>query len=62
MLGYARKLDDNLVLDLRYRIAGFNGTTISRKFEDTLNNQYYLDTKVGLVLDNSFSVGLRYEF
>lgn len=64
MFGWTRKLDDKLVLDLRYRIAGFNGTTQTRKFEDKVvpPNQYYLDTKIGLVLDNSFSVGLRYEF
>ncbi len=62
MLGYTTKLDDNLVLDLRYRFAGFSGTKQTRHFETYDNNQYYLENKIGLILDNSISVGLRYEF
>jgi hypothetical protein len=62
MLGFSHKLDDNFVFDLRYRIAGFNGATIKRELEGGgLDGETY-ETKVGLVLDNSFSIGIRYEF
>ncbi|MDR2413255.1 MAG: hypothetical protein LBD50_03540 [Rickettsiales bacterium] len=62
MAGYVHKLDDNMVLDLRYRIAGFNGSKHTRNFEDLSSIQYYFESKIGLVLENSFSVALRYEF
>ncbi|MCM1294639.1 MAG: outer membrane beta-barrel protein [Muribaculaceae bacterium] len=61
MLGWATKLDDNLVLDLRYRLAGFNGVKQDISVvvdDDVLGAQ----AKVGLIWDNSISVGLRYEF
>lgn len=68
MLGWSHKLDDNFVIDLRYRLSGLNGGDQTRTF-----NLYSLDTgevvgsadfklKTGLVLDNSISIGLRYEF
>ena len=59
MLGYSHKLDDNLVLDLRYRLAGFYGTKQSRALPAPQN---YLENKIGLILDNSISIGIRYEF
>lgn len=59
MLGYAHKLDDNIVLDLRYRLAGFYGNKQRREMAAPLN---YFESKTGLVLDNSVSVGIRYEF
>ncbi|MBP5363756.1 MAG: hypothetical protein J6Y49_00185 [Alphaproteobacteria bacterium] len=68
MAGYSYKLDDNLVLDLRYRLAGFYGTTQKRTWVDdakiggTEVGGCYLKNKMGLVLSNSISVGLRYEF
>lgn len=58
MLGYSHELDYNLVLDLRYRLAAFNGTKQTR----TLDNGYEFENDIGLILDNSVSVGLRYEF
>lgn len=58
MLGYAHKLDDNLVVDFRYRLAGLNGTKQSRR----LDNGYDFENKIGLILDNSISIGIRYEF
>lgn len=57
-LGWSRKLDDNLVFDLRYRLAGLTGTKHTRR----LNNGYDYENKIGLILDNSLSMGLRYEF
>lgn len=58
MAGYSYKLDDNLVLDLRYRIAGFYGSTHELEYK----TNYYFKSKIGLVLDNSISLGIRYEF
>lgn len=58
MLGYTYKLDDNMVLDLRYRIAGLNGVKHKRE----MNSVNYFQSKTGLILDNSISIGLRYEF
>lgn len=62
MLGWTTQLDDSLVLDIRYRLAGFNGTKHTRHFETEDNSQYYFENKIGLILDNSISIGLRYEF
>ncbi len=58
MLGYSHKLDYNLVLDLRYRLAAFGADDQER----TLSDGYTFKNDIGLMLDNSFSVGLRYEF
>lgn len=58
MVGYVHELDYNLALDFRYRLAGFNGTEHDR----ISDYGYSFTNKVGLVLDNSVSVGLRYEF
>lgn len=59
MLGFAHRLDDNLVLDLRYRLAGFSGGTHTVEINNGFAN---FETKIGFVWDNSISVGLRYEF
>ncbi|MDE6570873.1 MAG: outer membrane beta-barrel protein [Alphaproteobacteria bacterium] len=66
MLGWAHKLDDNFTVDVRYRLAGFNGPKQTRHFESVdaagkIYNEYF-ENKVGFVLDNSISIGLRYEF
>lgn len=64
MAGYAYKLDDNLVLDLRYRLAGvFANSKQRRAWVDLSDSQpYYFENKIGMILDNSISIGLRYEF
>ncbi|MBR5625597.1 MAG: hypothetical protein IKW67_02345 [Alphaproteobacteria bacterium] len=62
MLGYSHKLDNNLVLDLRYRLSGFVGPEHKRKFIEGDGIEYDIKTDVGMVLDNSVSFGLRYEF
>ena len=66
-LGYAYQLDDNIVLDLRYRLAGITGVKHNRQFQvyDTVNDAYVLrdvTVKTGFIMDNSFSLGIRYEF
>lgn len=58
MAGWSHKLDDNIVLDLRYRLAGITGT----KHKLDMSNGYYVQSKANFILDNSISVGLRYEF
>ena len=68
MFGYAKELDYNLVLDIRYRLSGFYGGNQTRHFQyDTEDapgvwKDAYVENKIGLVLDNSISIGLRYEF
>ena len=59
MLGYSHKMDDNIILDLRYRFAGTWGTSQDRHYgaaNDMLTN------KIGFIMDNSISLGIRYEF
>lgn len=58
MLGYSHKLDYNLTLDIRYRLAGLMGT--EHKRIDTYG--YEFKNEIGLILDNSVSVGLKYNF
>ena len=60
MIGYSAKLDDNFVLDLRYRLAGFKGTTHNLMYET--NQIFNFQNDIGMILDSSVSVGLRYEF
>lgn len=62
MVGWTHTLDDNLVLDLRYRLAGMTGAEIKMNFQDTDDNTYWFKTKTGMILDNSLSLGIRYEF
>ena len=66
MLGYSHHLSSNVVLDLRYRLAAFNGPDISRGVEEfqIVGNPALESLKIDVktVWDNSFSIGVRYEF
>ncbi len=68
MFGWSHKLDDNLVVDLRYRLSGFWGHEQSRVFGDGVTagandiSGAELSNDIGFVLNNSISMGLRYEF
>lgn len=68
MVGYSHRLDYNLILDLRYRLAAFGGTEQERSFIDgsSVNGVDLTGVKftndIGLILDNSISLGIRYEF
>lgn len=53
MLGWSRPVNDKLSFDMRYRFATFTGS----KFDDL-----DVQIKIGLIMDNSLSVGLRYAF
>ena len=63
MLGYTYELDYNLTLDIRYRLAGLMGNEIERTFKYKVdNNTYNISSDTGLILDNSLSIGIRYNF
>ena len=55
MLGLSYRLRDNLDLDLRYRFAALSGDTLYMP-------DYGFKMKIGLITDNSISVGVRYAF
>ncbi|MBR1380423.1 MAG: porin family protein [Alphaproteobacteria bacterium] len=61
MVGYSHKLDDNFVLDLRYRLAGISGVKQTREIMDATDT-YDFQVKTGFIMDNSISLGIRYEF
>lgn len=62
MFGWTRALDDNLVVDLRYRLAGMTGTDLKVNFQDQKNVEHWFKSKTGMIMDNSVSLGIRYEF
>lgn len=68
MLGYSKNMGDNLFLDLRYRLSGFYAGSQTRyiqyinESEPNVVRDAFVENKIGFVLDNSFSIGLRYEF
>lgn len=62
MIGYAYDFDQHLTLDVRYRLAALNGTRHETTIIDASDNRYDFRNKIGLILDNSVSVGLRYRF
>ncbi len=53
MLGWTNKLNEKIDLNLRYKFAAFSGATLDYNG---------VSTKIGLITDNSVSVGIRYEF
>ena len=68
MVGYSYYLSKSLILDFRYRFSGFNGTSIKRGvtghsviINDSEVALQSLETKVGFVIDNTISLGLKYE-
>lgn len=63
MVGYSHKLDYNLTLDLRYRLSGLYGTEHNRTFIHKDDGETYsIGNKIGLMLDNAISLGIRYNF
>ena len=61
MLGYSYYMTERVALDLRYRLSGFYGPKWTRGVTGfgTLTE---LGVKTGLIWDNSFTVGVRFEF
>ncbi len=69
MAGYSYNLSKSVALDFRYRLSGFIGPKWTRNLVSDPKVQDVngvvlesLETKVGFVIDNSLSLGLRYEF
>ena len=64
MLGYALELGNDFVLDVRYRLSGMMGD--QHRFYPTElfdgSATFWVQNEIGFILDNSLSVGLRYEF
>ena len=65
-LGYMRQIDDNMFVDFRYRLSRLQG---SEKFGGTFwvdqggtNVESFLHVDSSSLLENAFSVGLRYNF
>lgn len=64
MLGYSYELDYNLVLDIRYRLSGMTGVDqriSDLEFPDDPKT-YWFQNDIDFILDNSISIGIRYEF
>lgn len=68
MAGYSYRLDYNLTLDLRYRLAMLWGTDQERVWKAGTDiggfdmSGIAFKNEIGLILDNSFSLGIRYQF
>ena len=64
MLGYAHELDYNLTLDIRYRLAAFQGMehNLDASAAGVANGLESFKNEIGLILDNSLSIGIRYNF
>lgn len=67
MAGYSYNLSKSVALDFRYRLAGFVGPKWTRNVLPGVTDKNgveleSLETRVGFTLDNSLSLGLRYEF
>ena len=62
MLGYSYELDYNLVLDIRYRLAGMTGVDQRIDFADNNDVPHWFQNDIDFILDNSISIGIRYEF
>ncbi len=64
MLGYAYELDDNLILDFRYRLSGMTG--LDQRINDIVldgeTGTHWFQNDIDFILDNSVSIGIRYEF
>lgn len=58
MFGWTYGLDDKIDLDVRYRFAMFHGGDVSVN----TGGGSYIKTEIGYVIDNSLSVGVRYNF
>ena len=62
MLGYSYELSDDLVLDIRYRLSGMTGVSQRVDMFITGENTHWFQNDIDFILDNSISIGIRYEF
>lgn len=56
--GYSHKLDTHIVLDLRYRLSGITGF----KQRVDLTDSEWFEVKGNTMMNNTFTLGMRYEF
>ncbi len=61
MAGYSHKLTESVSLDFRYRLSVLFGPDVKAE-GIAYSGQYWLKTDVDTILNNSFSIGLRYDF
>jgi opacity protein-like surface antigen len=62
-VGYAFNITDNVALDFRYRLSGFNVAGISRYFYQAgTENRFALTVKSDMLIENTLSAGVRYTF
>ena len=61
MAGYSHKIAERVSLDFRYRLSFMFGPDVKAEGISELG-EYWLKTDVDMILNNSFSVGLRYDF
>ena len=69
MAGFSYNLTDSVALDFRYRLSGFMGPELKRNLlagnpihDDNDVTLESVRVKTGFIMDNSLSIGLRYEF
>ena len=61
MLGYSVPLDENFTFDLRYRLSAITGGSHNVTWS-VGDKDFYLKNKIGVIMDNSITLGLRYGF
>lgn len=61
MAGYSHKISSRVSLDFRYRLSFMFGPDVKAE-GISYTGENWLKTDVDLILNNSFSVGLRYDF
>ncbi len=69
MVGYVYHMTDNVALDFRYRLSGYAGPKWSRgtvaglpPLAPGLDPLEEFEIKTGLIWDNAFTIGIRFEF
>lgn len=61
MAGYSHKLTESVSLDFRYRLSFLFGPDVKAEGV-AYSGGYWLKTDVDMIINNSFSVGVRYDF
>ncbi len=61
MVGYSTNVADDIYVDLRYRLSGFNGTKMSQYFVYE-TEQGNLQVEGSFIMENTVSAGIRYKF
>jgi hypothetical protein len=62
MLGVSLPIAEQFYLDIRYRLSAYDAGENTRQWQDTNNVVHDFTSETGLVLNNTLSAGIRYEF